>query len=45
MTNQVFYELLQVAIGRRTALSHTPTAKEWEEVYRVAESQGYALPG
>lgn len=39
MTNQVFYELLQVAIGRRTALSHTPTAKEWEEVYRVAESQ------
>ena len=39
MTNQVFYELIQVAIGRRTALSHTPTAKEWEEMYRMAESQ------
>lgn len=39
MTNQIFYELLQVAIGRRTALSHTPTAKEWEEMYRMAESQ------
>ena len=39
MTNQVFYELLQVAIGRRTSLSHTPTAKEWEEMYRMAENQ------
>ena len=39
MTNQLFFELIQVAIGRRTNLSHTPTAKEWEELYRMAESQ------
>lgn len=39
MTNQIFFELIQVAIGRRTNLSHTPTEKEWEELYRMAESQ------
>ena len=39
MTNQLFFELIQVAIGRRTNLSHTPTVKEWEELYRMAESQ------
>lgn len=39
MTNQVFYELIQVAIGRRTSLSHIPTAKEWEMLYRMAENQ------
>lgn len=39
MTNQIIFELIQVAIGRRTNLSHTPTAKEWEELYRLAESQ------
>lgn len=39
MTNQIFFELIQVAIGRRTNLSHTLTAKEWEELYRMAESQ------
>ena len=39
MTNQVFYELIQVAIGRRTSLPHTPIAKEWEKLYHMAENQ------
>lgn len=35
----LFFELIQVAIGRKNSLSYTPTAKEWEKLYRVAESQ------
>lgn len=37
--NQIFFELIQVAIGRRKDLSHMPTAKEWEKLYFMAESQ------
>lgn len=37
--NLLFFELIQVAIGRKNSLSYTPTAKEWYELYRVAESQ------
>lgn len=36
---ELFFELIQVAIGRRAYLSHTPEAKEWEMLYRMAESQ------
>lgn len=36
---ELFFELIQVAIGKRFLLSHTPTAKEWENVYRMAEYQ------
>lgn len=35
----LFFELIQVAIGRKNKLSYTPTAKEWEKLYRMAESQ------
>lgn len=35
----LFIELIQVAIGRKTCLSHTLTAKEWKTLYRMAESQ------
>ena len=35
----LLFELIQVAIGRKNSLSYTPTAKEWEKLYRVAESQ------
>lgn len=35
----LFIELIQVAIGKRSSLSHMPSAKEWEELYNMAESQ------
>lgn len=37
--NHLFFELIKVAIGRRTALSHIPTTKEWYELYHMAKSQ------
>lgn len=36
---ELFFELIQVAIGRRACLSHNPLAKEWEMLFRMAESQ------
>ena len=36
---ELFFELIQVAIGRRAYLSHTPEAKEWVMLYRLAENQ------
>ena len=35
----MFFELIQVAIGKQSRLSHTPSEKEWERLYRIAESQ------
>lgn len=32
----LFFELLQVAVGNRTELSHAPDAKEWREMYDIA---------
>lgn len=34
-----FFELLQVAIGNKSELSHTPTAEEWREFYVLAQKQ------
>ena len=36
MIEEVFIELLQVAVGRRACLSRTPSEEEWEKVYEMA---------
>lgn len=46
--NDLFFELLQVAIGNRDMLTHAPSAEEWEEVYEVCKKQsvtGIAFAG
>ena len=35
----LFFELIQVAIGTRICLSHTPSADEWGELYVMAKKQ------
>lgn len=40
---QLFFELLQVAVGNRRSLSRVPTATEWGELYNMATRQ--ALTG
>ena len=35
----LFFELLQVALGTREKLSRVPSAREWEEVYEEADRQ------
>lgn len=39
MMNQLFFELIQVAIGTRTCLSHTPSKGEWAELYAMSKKQ------
>ena len=35
----LFFELLQIAIGNRKELTHTPTTEEWRELYALAQRQ------
>lgn len=35
----LFFELLQIAIGHRIALSYAPSAEQWRELYRMAVQQ------
>lgn len=37
--NQLFFELIKVALHRQDSLSHVPSAKEWMELYHIAEKQ------
>ena len=39
MIEQLFFELIQVAIGTRICLSHTPNSDEWGELYAMAIKQ------
>lgn len=44
----LFFELIQVAIGNRSQLSSTPTMKEWEAIYDLSKKQallGIAFSG
>lgn len=48
MMQDLFAELLQVALGARDSLSQAPTAKEWEALYEESKRQavaGIALEG
>lgn len=45
---ELFFELLQVAVGTRKSLSRVPTAREWGELYSMATRQaliGVAFAG
>lgn len=37
--DQLFYELIQVALGNRSELSHIPSKKEWEELFQMSVKQ------
>lgn len=39
MIQQLFFELIQVSLGTRMCLSHTPNADEWGELYKMAKKQ------
>lgn len=41
-TYTLFFELLQVAIGKRSSLSRTPSPEEWEQLYTTAKEQTLA---
>lgn len=39
LKNNIFFEILQVAIGVRTELSYVPVASEWYGIYKQANKQ------
>lgn len=36
---ELFFDLIRVAIGRQGCLSRTPSAAEWATLYDIAEKQ------
>ena len=39
MTDSLFFELIQVALGARVCLSRTPSGTEWGKLYDIAKKQ------
>ena len=39
MIENLFFELIQIAIGTQSCLSHTPTTDEWCELYDLSKKQ------
>ena len=39
MIEQLFFELIRVAIGTQKCLSHTPADAQWQELYALAKKQ------
>lgn len=39
MLEKTFYELIRVALGKQTCLSHTPSADDWKALYEMAKKQ------
>lgn len=37
--NNLFFELIRVALGNAVSLSHKPTEKEWKQLYDIAKKQ------
>lgn len=37
--DQIFFELIQVSLGVRVCLSHSPVAEEWKALYDMAKKQ------
>lgn len=37
--NEYFYELIRVSIGNQNSLSHQPSQKEWDDLYKIAQKQ------
>jgi hypothetical protein len=40
--DNLFFELMQVALGKRSVLSKTPSEREWQELFDMAEKQAVA---
>lgn len=39
MSHKLFFELIRLALGNQSNLSRTPSAKEWKEMYQMAQEQ------
>ena len=39
MKNKLFFDLIRISIGKQKVFSRTPSGKEWEQLYLMAERQ------
>ena len=39
MINELFFDLIRVAVGTQDCLSHTPTADEWGKLFDMTKKQ------